>query len=320
MKPVCHRRHAQRGVALIFVLGLIALLAVLTTLLVSSLRIRLLEQARRESSAELRQAAYSVLAAQIAAIREYRIAGGSICRTTQSWATLGTDTRELERELGITARCTVTDESAKLPLNTADIPLLTRLFVSLDIPQTEAEQLAAALADWTDEDDTLRNNGAESESYSLDEAPNNATVKEPSELIKIRGFDRWFGNDDPAKSTRLKRLMEMTSLFADNPRPNINEAPEPVIAFIAQDTGETAQHVISVRDTTGRNHFKNAMDMTTRGIAAALAMRVNCTASIVRLETHVARGDISLGLRAIIRIDADGITPVQVSETRGESE
>ncbi|TNE75957.1 MAG: general secretion pathway protein GspK [Gammaproteobacteria bacterium] len=60
---------------------------------------------------------------------------------------------------------TVSDENGKVDINAAREPLLARLFYSLDVEQTVADALADAIADYRDEDDLVRLNGAEDADY-----------------------------------------------------------------------------------------------------------------------------------------------------------
>lgn len=60
---------------------------------------------------------------------------------------------------------TVSDENGKVDINAAREPLLARLFYSLDVDQAIADALADAIADFRDEDDLTRLNGAEDADY-----------------------------------------------------------------------------------------------------------------------------------------------------------
>lgn len=59
----------------------------------------------------------------------------------------------------------LTDESGKIDLNSADNELLTNLFISRGLEETEAWHLADAIEDWRDEDDLPRLYGAELAEY-----------------------------------------------------------------------------------------------------------------------------------------------------------
>jgi len=59
----------------------------------------------------------------------------------------------------------ITDESGKIDLNSADAQLLSNLFISRGMDETEAWHLADAIEDWRDEDELPRLYGAELAEY-----------------------------------------------------------------------------------------------------------------------------------------------------------
>jgi type II secretory pathway component PulK len=88
----------------------------------------------------------------------------------------------------------IVDEASKLNLNTADSQMLQML------PNITSD-MADAIVDWRDPDDTITGNGAESEYYlSLNPRPynaKNANFETVEELLLVRDFtkDVLFGND-----------------------------------------------------------------------------------------------------------------------------
>jgi DNA uptake protein ComE-like DNA-binding protein len=76
------------------------------------------------------------------------------------------------------------DESSKININTADLEMLAKL------PGVDAE-MAAAIVDWRDSDETTSPNGAETEYYNnLDDPYDaaNAPFESVTELLRVRGF------------------------------------------------------------------------------------------------------------------------------------
>lgn len=87
----------------------------------------------------------------------------------------------------------ITDEAAKLNLNTATKQQITRLIrqIAWDDDMV-VEELVDAFLDYRDEDDIPRENGAESEYYSQLEIPyraKNGPLDTVEELLMIKGFD-----------------------------------------------------------------------------------------------------------------------------------
>ena len=80
----------------------------------------------------------------------------------------------------------------KIDLNGAQPTLLARLFVELGYDQDFSLKLADRIADWRDEDNLIRLNGAESRAYleaGLDYNPANEPFKNISELERVIDFD-----------------------------------------------------------------------------------------------------------------------------------
>lgn len=86
---------------------------------------------------------------------------------------------------------TVSDESGKIDINGAREPLLARLFYSLDVDQPTADALADAIADFRDDDDLTRLNGAEDPDYlaaGLSEGAKDAPFTSVDELQQVLGM------------------------------------------------------------------------------------------------------------------------------------
>ncbi len=60
----------------------------------------------------------------------------------------------------------VFNEMSRIDLNEASLELLTELLLVLEVPEEEAAKLAAAIADWRDEDDLVLLQGVEDDAYA----------------------------------------------------------------------------------------------------------------------------------------------------------
>jgi type II secretory pathway component PulK len=94
----------------------------------------------------------------------------------------------------------ITDEGAKLNLNTAPREHLLALFQQLIPTDVDAEELVESLLDWRDEDEQALPKGAESDYYQIQEPPTrakNRALESVEELLLIRGFtaDVVYGED-----------------------------------------------------------------------------------------------------------------------------
>lgn len=88
-------------------------------------------------------------------------------------------------------RYRLSDEEARLNLNTASPDRIDRLLQTLDLPKTERDVISDSIQDWRDPNDEHRLNGAESEDYYL-KLPvpyraRNGPLESVEELQQIRG-------------------------------------------------------------------------------------------------------------------------------------
>ncbi len=85
----------------------------------------------------------------------------------------------------------VSDEAAKIDVNSAGIPLLRALLAGLGVPVEKSAQLADAVFDFRDADDDRKPNGAESAEYrdaGLGWLPKNGPLQSIEELGQVYGF------------------------------------------------------------------------------------------------------------------------------------
>ena len=83
----------------------------------------------------------------------------------------------------------ISDEAARLGLNGADIRL-DRLLQALDVDRQQRDVIADSLQDWRDANELHRAHGAESEVYLKLPVPyraRNANLQDATELLQIRG-------------------------------------------------------------------------------------------------------------------------------------
>jgi general secretion pathway protein K len=85
----------------------------------------------------------------------------------------------------------VTDERGKVNINSADEETLVRLLVANELDESAAGALAAAILDWTDEDELVRPNGAEESEYTsagYQVGPANREFIMVEELLQVLGL------------------------------------------------------------------------------------------------------------------------------------
>lgn len=131
----------------------------------------------------------------------------------------------------------ITDEQARLNLNTAPPTRLGRLLQALGLDRRERDVVVDSLQDWKDADDLAHANGAESEDYYLrlpvPHHARNAPLQDVAELRQIRGVTRELYEGREGRPG----LAELTTVFGRD-AVNINTAPAPVLAALGLSEAE----------------------------------------------------------------------------------
>lgn len=133
----------------------------------------------------------------------------------------------------------ITDEEARVNVNTAPPERLDRLLRGLGLDGQARDLMLDSLLDWKDPDELPRINGAESEDYYL-KLPvpyhaRNAPLQDPAELLQIRGVtpDLYWGTADHPG------LADLVTVFGRE-TVNINTASAPVLAALGLSDAEVA--------------------------------------------------------------------------------
>ena len=109
-------------------------------------------------------------------------------------------------------RVRVRPESSKVDINRAPPELLAGLFAAM-LPDAPTDALVDALADWRDQDDRARTEGAEARDYAAAGyryGPSNAPFQSVFELAQVIGFD----------NTTVTALAPYLTVFSRHPRVN----------------------------------------------------------------------------------------------------
>ncbi len=228
MHNTCPRR--QRGVALILVIWVIALMGVLLGSFALIARTENLESRHLFDGVTARYAARAGLERAVFALRDPD--------QTQHWVG---DGRPYDFDFGdAKVRVTLTDESGLIDINTADDTMLQALFVSVGVDQNQAVALSDAIQDWRDPDDIPRPQGAEIGDYKtagLSYGPSNGPFQTISEVQQVLGMSyALYSKIEPA-----------ITIYAGGARPNAAYAPFEVLRTLPGMTDDLARQVIAAR-------------------------------------------------------------------------
>jgi general secretion pathway protein K len=247
----------ERGVALIVVMLVLALLALVVTEFAHSARLeasmvrayRDTVLARHLAEAGVQQGIREILSqSQIGAIDEsgqlvfYRVLPG------QTTPTRVPPLPRVRVPLGAGEfSYRITDEASRLNLNAGDPARLDRLLDALEIYRSQREIISDSVQDWRDGNELHRVHGAESDYYLKLPVPyraRNANIQDESELLQIRGVtpELYFGTGG---RPGLGSLVTAVAVNAAS----LNAAPPPVLKAVGLSDAEI-EEVVRTRART----------------------------------------------------------------------
>ena len=140
----------------------------------------------------------------------------------------------------------ITDESAKVDINTVSEVVLKNLFLNLGVQAEEVDTIVDSIMDWKDPDDLHRLHGAESDYYMSLPNPykaRDANFETLEELLLVKGMtpEILYGTNEK------KGAIDFLTLHSSNGEININSAPKEVLMSIPGITPELADAIIERR-------------------------------------------------------------------------
>ena len=220
----------QRGMAMILVVWVIALM---TVLLGSFALIARTENMQARHLFDTTAARYAAEAGLERAIFELR-RPDPVAR----WAG---DGRPYEFQFdNALVHVELTDESGKIDLNSAGDDILQQLFVSVGLTLDQAVALSDAIQDWRDPDDLERPRGAEAPEYKsagLSYVPRNAPFQTVSEVQQVLGMNYEL----------YSRIEPAITIYAGGAEPNAAYANKQALMALPGMTSEIADQIIAQR-------------------------------------------------------------------------
>ena len=241
----------ERGVALIVVMLVLALLALVVTEFAYSARLeasmvrayRDTVLARHLAEAGVQQAIREILSqSQIGAVDEsgqlvfYRVLPG------QTTPTRVTPLPRLRVALGAGEfSYRITDEASRLNVNANDPVRMDRLLDALQVDRTQRDIISDSIQDWRDGNDLNRLHGTESDYYLKLPVPyraRNANIQDEAELLQIRGVtpELYFGTEGRPGLARLVTAAALNTV-------SLNAAAPPVLKAVGLSDAEVEEIV-----------------------------------------------------------------------------
>jgi general secretion pathway protein K len=176
------RKKQQAGIALIAVLGFLAIMSLITIAVIGSARSVVTTAAQQMARVQAQASVESAVEWAAWSLAEARGTIPDILSTPKTLV-IG----------DLRVRVTARPERAKIDVNFADEALLAGAFRAAGADPRKAEQLASAVEDWRDGDDLLHVNGAERTQYAeagYNYAPANRLFQSVGELRLVYGMTR----------------------------------------------------------------------------------------------------------------------------------
>ena len=250
MKTAISSCKAQKGIALILVIWILAILMVIVlsvsymTKVESKSTIAFKEGVEEKFIAEagIERAAEEVMYRKInlgVPIEEGK--------DTNIWKTDGT-TNTFPLENG-TCLVRIIDESGKIDINKVTDIILKGLITSVGVKDEDADVIVDSIQDWRDADDLTRLHGAENDYYMSLPVPykaKNADFESVEELLLVKGVtpELLFGGDNK------QGLEDFITVYSENGKINVNAAPREVLMALPGMTSELAAAVLEFRKTS----------------------------------------------------------------------
>ncbi len=289
------------------VLGFIFLLAVFVTqfldIATRQMRMRAVEMGRTD----LRTTAYSALEVTMAVLAEFQEIDEGLNRPSQGWGDpIGYS--QLVWPEGVEVKVTIEDETGRIPLNPMPEEDIKALLDYMEIDFTDIDIMVDSLADWTDENDMHRLNGAEEDYYQREDppySPANGPLNSFDRLSKIRGFKEEFFDEDGVPNELYYRFISAVSLHNTN-KVNINTASMDVLAAYAGQNSfdeNLFEDYMSGQDrvpgTSDDEIITSAEDLRLAGFSGDTDA-VGFSVAVVRIKVEVSAGEKRFSLVALV--------------------
>lgn len=243
-------RNDRRGIALIMVLWVLAVLMVIVlsfsymTRTESLAAVSFKEGVEKKFLAEaaIERAAMEVIYRRMHPNVQTDVEGVETWRVDGTPYTVTTD--------GGHYTVSIIDESGKLNINTltdASAIILKNLLLNTGVEETEANTIVDCILDWKDPDDFVRLNGAESDFYMSLPNPykaKNANFDTLEELLLVKGITPAILYGDGEK----KGIIDFVTVNSTSNQINITAAPKEVLMAIPGMTAEVADAIMNARE------------------------------------------------------------------------
>jgi general secretion pathway protein K len=212
-------------------------------------------------------------------------------------------------------------ESGKININLVSESSLRKIITNLGIEGESRDIIVDSILDWRDADDFYRIHGAENDYYKSLPEPyecKNGSLDSIEELLLVRGItqEMFFGKKDKRVKEEEEKekgnrsgLKDIFSVYALGEQIDINNAPLEVLRFALGIPGEIARNIIKARE---EKNFENQRDLLQRvpelgsflgEIGRFILFRTTRPYYTIEAQARGKEGKSVRGIKVIIKID-----------------
>lgn len=196
---------------------------------------------------------------------------------------------------GTVLKLRLRNESAKIDLNYAPRSVIAGL-LQQQFSNKPINELADALIDWRDRDNTPRDQGAEAREYlnaGLRYVPANGPLSSIAELSQVMGF----------QGDAVEQLRPYITVYSRRPKVDASSAPAEVIAAIPGINQNIAAQFVNEREQA-----KAAGQVPDYALLAQAQryIEVRPSTAVVSIDVQIGEGDIAHREQAIVRLQSGG--------------
>ena len=209
-------------------------------------------------------------------------------------------------------------EAGKVNINTVSEATLRKIVGQLGLEEDKRDIVVDSILDWRDPDDLYRVNGAENDYYQSLKEPykaKNANLDTIEELLLVRGVtpELFYGKRGTKEGEETKggggALKDVFSVYAPGEQVDLNSASLPVLRIVLGLPLEVAQQIVKAREEKPFQHQQDLLQRvpelsTFMGQIGGVAV-FRSTAAYYTLESSAKiKGRKSArGVKAIVKID-----------------
>lgn len=251
MKEIYTQLHSSRGLALLMVLWVLAVLSVIVLSFAFMARTEVYSTISFRDGMEKKFLAEAGIERGIMELF-YRSANKNQMSVIEGSEIVRIDGRQYDGELGENKYSfSIADESGKININTltdAKGIILNNLLVNLGLPGETANTIVDSILDWKDADDLHRLHGAEDTYYQSLPVPykaKNDKFDTLEELLLVRGVTPeilFGGGSRPG-------LINFLTVYSKESKINLNAAAREIIMALPNMTSSFADRIVEFRET-----------------------------------------------------------------------